>query len=448
MGVVNAIGATTRCMVREGSLNTTASRVKCLALAAMCGVLLVAGGASAAEFFKGKTMTMLIGTSPGGGYDTYARLLTRHMGRFIPGKPKIVAKNMPGAGSRRAAGFLYNVAPQDGTFLGTMQRDAIFDPLFEGKKSRAKYDPRKFNWIGSANEDPIVAVAWHTSGIEKYQDLFSKELIVGATAPTSILAWMPHMLGNMFGMKFKVVAGYPGGSEVDLAMERGELQGRVIYSWQGLKTRRKQWLEDKKVNILFQMNLEKSPDLPDVPMVLDLAKNADDRAILALLFSVNTFGRPYMTGPGVPKARVAVLRQAFNRTVRDKGYLGDAKKSKRLINPVDASRLDALIKKAYATPARLIARIIKLRQPRGKVEMRAASFQVVDGKIVKIRAKGRRMAIYFKDKGKAVRAKVHGRNTNIRVGGKKADRSAIKVGMTCKITYEGDDSFAKTIVCP
>ncbi len=401
-----------------------------------------------AEFYKGKTVTMLIGTSPGGGYDTYARLLTRHMGRYIPGTPKVIAKNMPGAGSRRAAGYLYNVAAQDGTFLGTMQRDAIFDPLFEGKKSRAKYDPRKFNWIGSANKDAIVAVSWHTSGVKTYQDLYKKELIVGATAPTSILAWMPHMLGNMFGMKFRVIAGYPGGSEVDLAMERGELQGRVIYSWNGLKTRRKQWLRDKKVNILFQMDLKKAPDLPNVPLLLDFAKNADDRAILALLFSVNTFGRPYMAGPGVPKARVAVLRQAFNRTVRDKGYLGDAKKFKRLINPVDATRLVALIKKAYATPPRLLKRITKLRQPRGKVEMRASSFQTVDGKITKIRAKGRRMAIYFKDKGKGVRAKVHGRNTNIRVGGKKADRSAIKVGMTCKITYEGDDSFAKTIACP
>jgi tripartite-type tricarboxylate transporter receptor subunit TctC len=405
-------------------------------------------GVLSAEFYKGKTITMLIGTSPGGGYDTYARLLTRHMGRHIAGKPKIVAKNMTGAGSRRAASYLYNVAAQDGTFLGTMQRDAIFDPLFEGNKSRAKYDPRKFQWLGSANQDPIVAVAWHTSGVKKYQDLFKKELIVGATAPTSILAWMPHMLSNMFGMKFKVIAGYPGGSEVDLAMVRGELQGRVIYSWQGLKTRRKNWLKEKKVNILFQMDLKKSPDLPNVPLVLDFAKNADDRAILSLLFSVNTFGRPYMAGPGVPKARVAVLRGAFNKTVKDKAYLGDAKKSKRLIIPVDASRLEALIKSAYATPPKLLKRITKLRQPKGKVEMRAASFQIVNGKILKIRAKGRRMAIYFKDKGKQVRAKVHGRNSKIRVGGKKADRGAIKVGMTCKITYEGHDSFAKTIVCP
>jgi hypothetical protein len=222
----------------------------------------------------------------------------------------------------------------------------------------------------------------------------------------------------------------------------------VIYSWQGLKTRRKNWLKEKKVNILFQMDLKKSPDLPNVPLVLDFAKNADDRAILSLLFSVNTFGRPYMAGPGVPKARVAVLRGAFNKTVKDKAYLGDAKKSKRLIIPVDASRLEALIKSAYATPPKLLKRITKLRQPKGKVEMRAASFQIVNGKILKIRAKGRRMAIYFKDKGKQVRAKVHGRNSKIRVGGKKADRGAIKVGMTCKITYEGHDSFAKTIVCP
>lgn len=424
-----------------------------IATAALVSALIVvnaqpADAQSVGDFYKGKTITMLIGTSPGGGYDTYARLLTRHMGRFLPGKPKMIAKNMPGAGSRLAASYLYNVAAQDGTFLGTMQRDAIFDPLFEGKKSRAKFDPRKFQWIGSANEDPIVAVAWHSSGVKSYKDLFTKELVVGATAPTSILAWMPHMLGNMFGMKFRVIAGYPGGSEVDLAMERGELQGRVIYSWNGLKTRRKQWLKDKKVNILFQMGLKKSPDLPNVPLVLDFAKNADDRAILSLLFSVNTFGRPYMAGPGVPKLRVEALRQAFNRTVRDKAYLADAKKSKRLIKLVVASRLEALIKTAYATPARLLKRIAELRKPRGKVAMRASSFVTVAAKFTKIRQKGRRMAVYFKHKGKNVRAKIHGRNTKIKVGGKSADRSALKVGMTCKLAYEGDDSFAKTVVCP
>ncbi len=420
--------------------------------ALLCALILVhakpGDAKSVGDFYQGKTITMLIGTSPGGGYDTYARLLARHMGRHIPGQPKFVAKNMPGAGSRRAASFLYNVAAQDGSFLGTMQRAAIFDPLFEGKKSRAKFDARKFQWIGSATRETTVAVAWHSSGVKSYKDLFNKELVVGATAPTSILAWMPHMLGNLFGMKFRVIAGYPGGSEVDLAMERGELQGRVIYSWSSLKTRRKQWLKDKKVNILFQMDLQKNPDLPDVPLALDFAKNADDRAMLSMLFSVNTFGRPYMAGPGVPKARVAVLRQAFDRTMADKAYLADARKSKRLISPVKAVRLEALIKAAYATPAKLLDRISRLRKPRGKVAMRASSFQTVAAKFTKIRQKGRRMAVYFIDKGKTVRAKIHGRNTKIKVGGKGADRSALKVGMTCKLTYEGDDSFAKTVVCP
>jgi tripartite-type tricarboxylate transporter receptor subunit TctC len=391
---------------------------------------------------------MLIGTSPGGGYDRYARLLSRHLGRFLPGKPKVLPKNMMGAGSRKAAGFLYNAAPQDGTYIGAMQRDVLFDPLFDGKKSRAKYDPRKFQWVGSANVETSVAIAWHKSGIKSYKDLFKKQLIVGATAPTSVMAWMPYMLNNMLGMKFRVIAGYPGGSEVDLAMVRGELQGRAIYSWASFKARRMQWLKDGKVSILYQMALEKHPDLGNVPLALDFAKNDDQRRILKLMFTVNSFGRPYMTGPGVPKARVGELRGAFDNAVKDAAFLKDAKKTKTAIKPVNAKRLDALIAGAFATPKALLDKIAILRQPKGKVELRAASFQVVSVKILKIRAKGRRMAIYFKDKGKQVRAKVHGRTTKVQVGGKKADRGNIKVGMTCKITYEGDDSFAKKIVCP
>lgn len=403
--------------------------------------------AQSAEFYKGKNLIMLIGTSPGGGYDRYGRLVGRHINRFLPGKPRVVPKNMPGAGSRSALNFLYGVAPQDGTYLGVMQRDAIFDPLFEGKKSLAKFDPTKFNWIGSANVETAIAVAWHTSPVKTYKDLYDKQLTVGATAPASILVWMPNMLSNMLGMKFRVIAGYNGGSEIDLAMQRGEVQGRAIYSWTSLKARRLKWLKDKKIRILFQMGVEKHPELQDVPNALDFAKNDEQRRILKLMFTVNSFGRPFMTGPKVPAARVKDLRTAFEATMKDAAFLKDAKKVRSDITPVKASTLDSLMAEAYKTPKALLNKIAALRKPKGKVQMRATNYRTVDGKISKIRAKGRRMMVMFKEKGKRVRAKVHGRMTKVTIGGKRAKGKAIKVGMTCKITYEGDNTFAKSIAC-
>lgn len=429
--------------------------VKKVGLATAVGALTVAVTATperalSADFYKGKKVTMLIGTSPGGGYDRYGRLVGRHIGRFLPGEPSVVPKNMPGAGSRNALNFLYGVAPQDGTYLGVMQRDAIFDPLFEGKKKKslARFDPTKFNWIGSANVETALAVAWHTSPVKTYKDLFDKELTVGATAPASILVWMPNMLGNMLGMKFKVIAGYNGGSEIDLAMERGEVQGRAIYSWTSLKARRLKWVKDGKLRILFQMGVEKHPELQNVPNALDFAKNDEQKRILKLMFSVNSFGRPFMAGPKVPPARVKDLRTAFEATVGDAGFLKDAKKARADITPVGWSTLQSLMSEAYQTPRPLLDKIAVLRKPKGTVQMRATNYRTVDGKISKIRAKGRRMMVMFEEKGKRVRAKVHGRMTKVMIGGKRAKGKAIKVGMTCKITYEGDNTFAKSIVCP
>lgn len=405
--------------------------------------------ALSADFYKGKKLIMLIGTSPGGGYDRYGRLVGRHIGRFLPGNPSVVPKNMPGAGSRSALNFLYNVAAQDGTYLGVMQRDAIFDPLFEGKKkSLAKFDPTKFNWIGSANVETALTVAWHTSPVKTYKDLFDKELTVGATAPSSILVWMPHMLSHMLGMKFRVIAGYGGGSEIDLAMQRGEVQGRAIYSWTSLKARHLKWVKDGKLRILFQMGVEKNPELPNVPNALDFAKNDEQKRILKLMFSVNSFGRPFMTGPKVPPARVSDLRTAFTATMRDAKFLKDAKNSRVEISPVSADTLESLMAEAYQTPKTLLDKIAALRKPTGKVQMRETHYRTVSGKIKKIRAKGRRMMVIFKDKGKRSRAKVHGRMTKVSIGGKRAKGKKIKVGMTCKITYEGDNTFAKSIVCP
>jgi tripartite-type tricarboxylate transporter receptor subunit TctC len=310
-----------------------------------------------ADFYKGKTITMVIGLSPGGGYDIYARLVGKHMGKHIPGNPSFVPRNMTGAGGLVATNHLYNVAPKDGTTVGAPQRGVPFEPLTGGAEAKAQFDPLKFNWLGSANAETSIAVAWHTTGITKYQDLFEKEIVFGGTGAGTESVVLPYVLSNILGFKVKVIAGYPGGSETDLAMERGEVGGRGTFSWTSFKVRKMDWLKEKKVAILYQQALEKHPDLPDVPLVIDLAKNAEDRQILELVMIPLLFGRPYAAPPGVPMDRVAALRKAFDETMTDKEFLADANKGKLEIEPVSGAKMEELLKKAYATPKHLVEKL-------------------------------------------------------------------------------------------
>ncbi len=310
-----------------------------------------------ADFYKDKTVTMVIGLSAGGGYDIYARVVGKHLVNNIPGKPNFVARNMTGAGGLVAANHIYAVAPKDGTVLGAPQRGVPFEPLTGGAGHKAQFDPLKFNWIGSANSETSIAVAWHTTGITSYKDLFTKELVVAGTGAGTESVVMPYVLSNILGFKMKVIAGYPGGSEMDLAMERGEVGGRGTYSWSSFKARRMDWLKEKKVTILYQQGLEKHEDLPDVPLALDLAKNDVDRQVLELEMIPLLFGRPYMAPPDVPKERVAALRKAFDETMKDPNFLAEAKKGKLEIEPVSGVKMEELLKKAYATPKNLVDRL-------------------------------------------------------------------------------------------
>jgi tripartite-type tricarboxylate transporter receptor subunit TctC len=335
-----------------------ASAITAAALASQAFLTTAASAQDAvAKFYKGKTITMIIGLSPGGGYDIYARFVGQHLVRHIPGHPSFLARNMTGAGGLVSANHLYNVAPKDGTTLGAPQRGVPFEPLTGGAGHKAQFDPLKFNWIGSANSETSVAVAWHTTGITSYKDLFTKEIVFAGTGAGTESVVMPYVMANLLGFKVKVIAGYPGGSQMDLAMERGEVGGRGTYSWSSFVAKRMDWLRDKKVNILYQQALEKHPDLPNVPLVLDLAKNDDDRKLLELEMIPLLFGRPYMAPPDVPKDRVAALRKAFDETMKDPQFLAEAKKAKLEIDPVSGEKMEALLKKAYATPKALVDRL-------------------------------------------------------------------------------------------
>jgi hypothetical protein len=320
-----------------------------------CGMMVAVGlstsaasAQSPAEFYKGKNVDLYIGYSVGGGYDVYARLLARHLGKHIPGNPNVVPKNMEGAGSLRLANWLYNVGPKDGTAFGIIGRGTGFDPLL-GKKG-AQFDATKYNWIGSANNEVSICVAWHTTGVTKIEQLYGKEMAVGGTSASADTDQFPRVTNGLLGTKFKVITGYPGGNDIGLAMERGEVQGRCGWSWSSVKSTHQNWLDEKKINILVQLALAKHPDLPHVPLITDLAKSEEQKQILKIIFARQVMGRPFLAPPDVPQDRVAALRKAFMDTMKDKEFLAEAEKAQLEITPVSGEEVQKLVTDLYKTP--------------------------------------------------------------------------------------------------
>jgi tripartite-type tricarboxylate transporter receptor subunit TctC len=310
-----------------------------------------ANAQTAADFYKGRNLDLYIGYSVGGAYDLYARTIARHLGKHIPGNPTIVPKNMEGAGSLRLANWIYNVAPKDGSALGTIGRGTAFDPLLGSKGAQFQAD--KFTWIGSANNEVSVCVAWKTSGVAKLEDTLTKELVVGGTGQAADTDQFPRVLNGVLGTKFKIVTGYPGGNDVTLAMERGEVKGRCGWSWSSVVSTHKRWIDDGSIIVLVQLSLNKHPELPNVPLVMDFAKADDQRQIFKLIFARQVMGRPYLAPPGVPKERVEALRQAFDATMKDPEFLADAEKAQLEITPVAGQAVEALVKETLQTPKAL-----------------------------------------------------------------------------------------------
>jgi tripartite-type tricarboxylate transporter receptor subunit TctC len=320
-------------------------------VAALAAVLpaSIASAQSPADFYKGKTLEFYIGYSVGGGYDLYARTIARHIGKHIPGNPTVVPKNMEGAGSLRLANWMFRVAPKDGNVIATIGRGTGFDPIL-GQKG-ATFDGTKFTWLGSANNEVSVCVAWNaTSGIKTFDDLFTKEMTVGGTSMSADTDQFPRILNGVLGTKMKIVSGYPGGNDVVLAMERGEVKGRCGWSWSSVISTHKAWLDEKKMTVLAQLALQKHPDLPDVPLITDLAKTDEQKQILRLIFARQVMGRPYFAPPGVPADRAAALRKAFLETMQDKDFLADAEKAQLEITPVSGEEVQKLVAEVYATP--------------------------------------------------------------------------------------------------
>ncbi len=285
------------------------------------GAARVANAEPAAEFYRGKTIGLIVGNPVGNDYDYRGRLIARHIGRYIPGNPTVVPRNMPGAGGLVAANWMAKLAPQDGTTLFM-----IAQPHAPGQAMalpNIQFDVRAFHWIGNTIDTPNVVNAWHTSGVRTIEDAMQRELVLGGTTGTNSVIY-PAVLNALVGTRFKVVTGYPGGGELNLAMERGEIQGRGSNSWAAWKSTKQQWLAEKKIVILVQIALKRAPDLPDVPLLLELAKNDFDRKVLTFLSADTAISRAVVTTPNVPSERVAVLRRAFDATMKDAAFLAEA----------------------------------------------------------------------------------------------------------------------------
>jgi tripartite-type tricarboxylate transporter receptor subunit TctC len=321
--------------------------------AAALGIALLSASAAAlaqpaAEFYRGRTIELDIGSSVGGGYDAYGRMIARHIGKYIPGNPTVVPKNVEGAGGLRLTNLAYNTMPRDGSALATINRGTVLDPLLGNPG--AQFDPTKFGWIGSTNNEISVCVAWATTGITRFEQLRTTELIVGATGPSADTYQFPKIANGVLGTRFKIVTGYPGGNDVDLALERGEVQGRCGWSWTAVKATHQPWLDQKKINLLFQIGLSKHPELAQVPLVLDFASNDEERQILKLVFARQVMAWPYLAPPDVPRERLEILRTAFMQTMQDAEFRAEAAKSGLDISPVPGAEIQRLVDELYRTP--------------------------------------------------------------------------------------------------
>jgi len=303
------------------------------------------------EFFKGKTVTFIIPTAPGGGYDTYSRLIARHIGKFLPGRPNIVPQNMPGAGGLRAANYLFNATAKDGTVIAMLDQAVHLDFVLGTLGLSA--DPARFNWVGRILSNSAVLYAWHGARVQKIEDAFAHELIVSTSGAASRLNWT--VLNNVVGTRFKLITGYKGTTDGRLAMIRGEVEA-LSQPWSVLKLEGEQLLKKHQINLLLQTGLQKNPDLPDVPRMVDLAKSDDDRALLALFSSPSTIGRSVVAPPDVPSERVAALRQAFAAAIKSPALLDEAHKLKLELDPLDGTTLQATIAAGGSGSPDLIAR--------------------------------------------------------------------------------------------
>ena len=310
---------------------------------------------SVADFYKGKTVTILVGSDVGGGYDLTARTLAHYFARHVPGQPNIIVQNKPGASSIVATNYVYEIAPKDGTVIAAVQRPIPFQTLFGD--AGVRFDVRRMQWLGSTTNELGVVVAWHTAPQRTVDDLFKSEMVVGGSGPATDPELFPRAMNRVLGTKFRIVSGYPGQAQIALAMEREEIQGSGNWSFSEIEKGHPDWIADKKIRILLQLGLIKSasPALRDVPLVMDITRNQAERHVFEILMGMKALGRPYVVAPGVPQDRTDALRAAFMATMNDPDFLDEARRVLGAIDPISGLDMQGIISNVYALPPEVIA---------------------------------------------------------------------------------------------
>src|SRR5262245_56116877 len=303
---------------------------------------------------KAQQTTIVVGYSPGASYDIYTRTFARHLGKHLPGNPTVVPQNMAGAGSLRAANFLFNTAPKDGNTIGMFARGLAMQPLLDS--TGIQYEARKFNWIGSLTSDVSMVLSWHTRPFKSLEDARQREMIVAGTGSGADSVIFPYILNGVLNTKFKVVTGYPGATDFLLAVERGEADGTAGVSWSSITAGRPEWITGKRINLLVQLGLKKQPEMGNTPLVMEFAKTDSDRGVLELIFARQDMAYPVVAPPGVPAERVAVLRRAFEAVVKDPDYIADAKKQHLDVDSMRGEEIAKLLERIYASPEPVIQR--------------------------------------------------------------------------------------------
>jgi tripartite-type tricarboxylate transporter receptor subunit TctC len=329
----------------------------CLAFASGVALAMPARAATAGDFYNGKTITIIVGTGvSSGAVEGYPRAMMQVIRKYIPGNPNIILQNMPGAGGIKAANYIYAIAPQDGTVWGFITRGFVLAAIL--KIPQAEFDPTKFNWIGSPARSVSVGEYWtKATSARTIQDAMKQQIVVGATSAGQDTGVFPAMLNKFAGTKFRIVTGYQSSGQVDLAMERGEAQGKMGVTWTSLNSGRTvNWVRDKLVTIVVQFGLQPTPGVPDVPVALDLAKTPADRQAMEVLCSPTELGYPSFMGPGVPADRIAVMRAAYMKTMKDPEFIAAAKQQSLDINPIGADELTSIVKRAAGLPQTAIKR--------------------------------------------------------------------------------------------
>jgi len=336
-----------------------------IAGAATAAALLLGAAARADEvsdFYQGKSVTLYLGYPPGGAYDIYARVIGRHMTRHLPGNPQFIVRHKPGAASLNLVNELYHVLPRDGSVIGMFARSIALNRLLG--RDGANYDPVALNWIGSANNEVSICGVWHGVGVRSTAEFLSRPLVFAANAPGAESDVYPNVLNSLIGTKFKVVAGYPGVNDLTLALERGEADARCGWSWGAVKAAKPDWIRDKKIYIAVQFATAKHPELPDVPLATELARTDQERAALALILTQQVMGRPLAAPPQVPPTRVAALRRAFERTLRDPEFLAEAEKLALEIDLVTGETLQSMVEAMFRSPREAVEAARKAIGPR------------------------------------------------------------------------------------